>query len=60
MEPHGWLRHITEMSLQVMENNPKLLNSFSHVEGTSLWMDNIVMLKSSKIKNLPINSLIFL
>jgi len=46
-------------ALQVMENNPEV-KFFLPVEGTSLWMDNIVILKSSKNKALAYKFIDFL
>ncbi|HNQ40335.1 MAG TPA: spermidine/putrescine ABC transporter substrate-binding protein [Candidatus Cloacimonas sp.] len=46
-------------ALQVMENNPDI-KFFLPLEGTSLWMDNIVMLKSSKNKELAYKFIDFL
>ncbi|MEN6444540.1 MAG: spermidine/putrescine ABC transporter substrate-binding protein [Candidatus Cloacimonas sp.] len=46
-------------ALQVMENNPDL-GFFLPKEGTSLWMDNIAMLKSSNNKELAYKFINFL
>ena len=46
-------------ALQVMENNPDI-KFFLPLEGTSLWMDNIVMLKSAKNKELAYKFIDFL